>query len=267
MTKRIYPPPPTRFAGTPVQPSLAAATRRSGAKASCPPPPIKFGAGGIQSKLASAKAPRAAPAPPPTRFGTASTANHRAAATPQQAQAKLEVARPSHSHTIQPMRRSVRTNNLSLLENVDPTKKIHTSGLVNIAFSENLSDAYKKLAATGEITEDECVYNIHELLHEEVGGNSKTGLETIRHDQDRLNIYLILIRKYGLEPRVTAVAPAVVAAAPPAVPWYNTGLGRFAIGAGAVIATIGAAAYAARRRLMAKPDRASPPPTRYGPKL
>jgi len=48
----------------------------------------------------------------------------------------------------------------------------------------------------------DCDYNIHELLVEEVGGNSKTGLDSIAGNADKRKIYLALIGNYELKSRI-----------------------------------------------------------------
>lgn len=86
MTKRIYPPPPTRFAGPPAQAAPAAGSRPAGARATYPPPPTRYGMKPAQAGPGPGRAlqPAARPTiarlmpPPPPRVGGGSRVVQRA---------------------------------------------------------------------------------------------------------------------------------------------------------------------------------------------
>ena len=100
------------------------------------------------------------------------------------------------------MKRSARGHNLSSLAEASDETKTYTSasGNKSINFPKGRAD-------TAQATSSDPTYDIHELIHEHVGGNSKTGLDNIGADPDLHDIYSQVLGDYKLQPRVAAPAP------------------------------------------------------------
>jgi hypothetical protein len=100
------------------------------------------------------------------------------------------------------MKRSARGHNLSSLAEASDETKTYTSASGNKSINFPKGRADKAQATSSDPT-----YDIHELIHEHVGGNSKTGLDNIGADADLHDIYSQVLGDYKLKPRVAAPAP------------------------------------------------------------